>query len=121
MLLATEVMSTPEARDRIKVCSASGIHVLSIPQYIVANVVNRSSSFFLASEAILLGTDELMFSIYEAADPIPLGANAVGMAEQRCGVEGGRCWWAGVSRESVSVRQDRWTAGMCYSSGSMLW
>lgn len=40
MLLATEVMSTPEARDRIKVCSASGIHVLSIPQYIVANVVN---------------------------------------------------------------------------------
>lgn len=43
MLLATEVMSSPEARERIKVCSASGIHVLSIPQYIISGVISRMS------------------------------------------------------------------------------
>ncbi|WWC92018.1 uncharacterized protein L201_006972 [Kwoniella dendrophila CBS 6074] len=38
--LSTEIMKTDQARKQIKVCSASGMHVLSIPQYIVANVIN---------------------------------------------------------------------------------
>jgi hypothetical protein len=43
MLLQTQVMRSPEARERIKICSASGIHVLSIPQYIVSGVITRES------------------------------------------------------------------------------
>ncbi|KAK8853499.1 hypothetical protein IAR55_004206 [Kwoniella newhampshirensis] len=39
-LLRSEIMSTSEAKNQIKVCSASGIHTLSIPQYIVCNIVN---------------------------------------------------------------------------------
>ncbi|WRT69930.1 uncharacterized protein IL334_006921 [Kwoniella shivajii] len=38
--LGSSVMPTEEARKQIQVCSASGIHVLSIPQYIVCNVIN---------------------------------------------------------------------------------
>ncbi|OCF32126.1 oxidoreductase [Kwoniella heveanensis BCC8398] len=38
--LKTPLMSSQEARKQIKVCSASGIHTLSIPQYVVCNVVN---------------------------------------------------------------------------------
>ncbi|RSH82882.1 hypothetical protein EHS25_005872 [Saitozyma podzolica] len=38
--LARDIMQSKEAKDQIKVCSASGIHTLSIPQYIIANVVN---------------------------------------------------------------------------------
>ncbi|ORY21036.1 D-isomer specific 2-hydroxyacid dehydrogenase [Naematelia encephala] len=38
--LDSRLMASEEARKRIKVCNASGIHVVSIPQYIVANVIN---------------------------------------------------------------------------------
>ncbi|WVQ99102.1 hypothetical protein IAU59_006234 [Kwoniella sp. CBS 9459] len=38
--LGTPLMSSEEAREQIKVCSSSGIHTLSIPQYVVSNVVN---------------------------------------------------------------------------------
>lgn len=33
-------LASPEARAQIAVCSASGIHAISIPPYIVAMVVN---------------------------------------------------------------------------------
>ncbi|KAK6909226.1 oxidoreductase [Kwoniella mangroviensis CBS 10435] len=38
--LQSAIMSSDEARKQIKVCSSSGMHVLSIPQYIVGNVIN---------------------------------------------------------------------------------
>ncbi|WWC72308.1 uncharacterized protein I206_106270 [Kwoniella pini CBS 10737] len=38
--LSSAIMSSDEARKQIKVCSSSGMHVLSIPQYIVCNVIN---------------------------------------------------------------------------------
>ncbi|WVQ85763.1 hypothetical protein IAT38_007930 [Cryptococcus sp. DSM 104549] len=39
-MLATEVMQTEKAKQSIKICSASGIHTVSIPQYVVANAIN---------------------------------------------------------------------------------
>ncbi|RSH87377.1 hypothetical protein EHS25_003286 [Saitozyma podzolica] len=40
IFLESRLMASNEARKQIKVCTASGIHVVAIPQYIVANVIN---------------------------------------------------------------------------------
>ncbi|ORY27887.1 D-isomer specific 2-hydroxyacid dehydrogenase [Naematelia encephala] len=40
VFLAKDIMKTEQGKQQISVCSASGIHSLSIPQYIVANIVN---------------------------------------------------------------------------------
>ncbi|WVW86486.1 hypothetical protein I302_108534 [Kwoniella bestiolae CBS 10118] len=38
--LYSPIMSSDKARKQIKVCSSSGMHTLSIPQYIIGNVIN---------------------------------------------------------------------------------
>ncbi|GFZ52247.1 hypothetical protein JCM24511_10020 [Saitozyma sp. JCM 24511] len=40
IFLESRLMASNEARKQITVCTASGIHVVAIPQYIVANVIN---------------------------------------------------------------------------------
>jgi hypothetical protein len=40
LALQHPALSSAEAKAQISVCSASGIHVLSIPQYIISMVVN---------------------------------------------------------------------------------
>lgn len=40
IFLGTELMKSDQAKKKIAVCSSSGIHTLSIPQYIICNVIN---------------------------------------------------------------------------------
>lgn len=89
--LSRGVMQSNEAKDRIKTCSASGIHVLSIPQYVVGNIVN--------CESTLRGKIKLTPSVYEAAGAVPPRENREKMAHSRRGVESGRTRREGVSWE----------------------